>query len=107
MERFPAALNGAPGRARRLIGLLQNDLAAAAGEFYNSLEAPALWKYPLLELFQEFFRENGALAARMSGSGSTTFALARSRGEAEYLLEKLKGKFGSGFWTAVVKTAGE
>jgi len=105
LDRFPAALNGVRGRARRLITLLQTDLAAAAGEFYNSLQAPALHKYPLLELFQEFFRQNGALATLMSGSGSTTFALTRTRDEADDLLEKFKGEFGSSLWTAVVKTA--
>ncbi len=102
LARFPAIVAGTPGRARRLIALLQTSLAAAAPEFYNALEAPALRKYPLLELFQEFFRENGAPAALMSGSGSTTFALAPARAAAETMLEKFKAKFGPGFWTAIV-----
>src|SRR5258706_15102733 len=72
LPRFPAALNGQPGRAAKLIKVLQSgQLAAAAAEFYNSLEPPALPKFPLLELFQEFLRANGALVALMSGSGST------------------------------------
>ena len=76
LARFPDALNGRPGRAQKLIAALQTvDLAAASAEFYNSLEAPALEKYPVLALFQEFLRANGALAALMSGSGSTTFAI--------------------------------
>jgi 4-diphosphocytidyl-2-C-methyl-D-erythritol kinase len=104
LTHFPAALRGAPGRAGRLISLLQSDLAAAAGQFYNSLEAPALHKYPLLSLFQDFFRENGALATLMSGSGSTTFALAKDQAAAETLLENLKAKFGATLWTAIVKT---
>jgi 4-diphosphocytidyl-2C-methyl-D-erythritol kinase len=97
---FPAAAHGTPGRAQRLIALLQTSLAAA--EFYNSLEAPALRKYPLLALFQEFFRDNGASATLMSGSGSTTFALTPVRDAAENMLEKFKAKFGPNFWTAVV-----
>ena len=92
-----------PGRAERLVSLLQTDLSAASREFYNSLEAPALRKYPLLELFQQFFREHGALATLMSGSGSTTFALAATRDQGERLLEMLKAKFGPNFWTAIVK----
>jgi 4-diphosphocytidyl-2C-methyl-D-erythritol kinase len=88
-----------------LISVLQTDAEGAGREFYNSLEAPALRKYPLLELFQENFRENGALGTLMSGSGSTTFALARSKDAAETLLERLKGKFGAKRWTAMVKTA--
>jgi len=107
LARFPAALHGTPGRARRLImALLKTGLEAAAAEFYNSLEAPVLWKYPLLELFQEFFRENGAAAALMSGSGSTTFALTPTRDAAETLLEKFKAKFGLGMWTAIVPSQG-
>jgi 4-diphosphocytidyl-2-C-methyl-D-erythritol kinase len=102
LARFPAALHGAPGRAGRLIALLQTSLEAAAPEFYNSLEAPVLRKYPLLELFQEFFRQNGAPATLMSGSGSTTFAVTSTRAAAETLLEKFKAKFGSGMWTAIV-----
>ena len=102
LAHFPAAVHGTPGRARRLVALLQASLQAAAAELYNALEAPALRKYPLLELFQEFFRENGAPATLMSGSGSATFALAPARADAETMLEKFKVKFGPDFWTAVV-----
>jgi 4-diphosphocytidyl-2-C-methyl-D-erythritol kinase len=99
---FPEAVHGSPGKARRLIALLQTSLEKAGAEFYNSLEAPALRKYPLLELFQQFFRENGAAATLMSGSGSATFALAPAGAAAEAMLEKFKGKFGTQIWTAAV-----
>jgi 4-diphosphocytidyl-2-C-methyl-D-erythritol kinase len=103
LARFPAALNGQPGRAQRLLSRLQNaDLPTAAVEFYNSLEAPALQKYPLLALFQEFLRANGAAAALMSGSGSTTFAVVHGLDAASALEEKFKAKFGAANWTAVV-----
>lgn len=103
LARFPAALNGTPGRARKLISLLQTaDLAVAGREFYNSLESPALEKYPVLALYQEFFREQGAAATLMSGSGSTTFALFTQRQTAERALEKFKPKFGENCWTAIV-----
>jgi 4-diphosphocytidyl-2-C-methyl-D-erythritol kinase len=103
LARFPSALNGTPGRAQKLIGLLQtSDLRTAGAEFYNSLEAPALDKYPLLSLFQQFLRENGAAATLMSGSGSTTFAVADDLAAAEKLAEKFKGKFGETNWVAVV-----
>ncbi len=103
LARFPDALNGRPGRAQKLIAGLQTvDLAAASAEFYNSLEAPALEKYPVLALFQEFLRTNGALAALMSGSGSTTFAIVESVTAGESLVEKFKTKFGGNAWTAVV-----
>jgi 4-diphosphocytidyl-2-C-methyl-D-erythritol kinase len=103
LARFPGALNGRPGRARELVDLLQrSDPAAAGAAFYNSLESPALEKYPLLALFQEFFRANGAAATLMSGSGSTTFALAASENAAEEWVAKLKEKFGARIWTAIV-----
>jgi 4-diphosphocytidyl-2-C-methyl-D-erythritol kinase len=103
LARFPAALHGVPGRAQKLISRLQTkELAATSAEFYNSLEAPALEKYPLLVLFQEFLRDNGAAAALMSGSGSTTFALVAGQAAAEALAEKFKGKFGEHNWLAVV-----
>ena len=73
----------------------------AGREFYNSLEAPALAKYPWLAVLQDFLRENGASAALMSGSGSTTFAIAPDLCGAQELEERVKGKFGR-CWTVVV-----
>lgn len=103
LAQFPEALNGRPGRAGKLISVLQTaDLKAAAAEFYNSLEVPALKKYPLLALFQEFLRENGAAGTLMSGSGSTTFAMIQSEAVAQALAEKVKQKFGSSNWITVV-----
>jgi 4-diphosphocytidyl-2-C-methyl-D-erythritol kinase len=102
LARFPAALNGRPGRAQELMVLLNTaDLGKAAVAFYNSLEAPALEKYPLLALYQEFLRARGAPAVLMSGSGSTTFAIARGEAEARDLEQGIRQKFGP-CWTAVV-----
>lgn len=102
LARFPDALNGKIGRAQQLIGLLQGtDLAAAGRAFYNSLEAPALPKHPLLAMYQEFLRANGAPGVLMSGSGSTTFALTATRDAADRLRERFQSKFGPTAWTAV------
>jgi 4-diphosphocytidyl-2-C-methyl-D-erythritol kinase len=104
LSRFPEALNGKAGWAKELISKLQgNDWPAVADGFYNSLEAPALEKFPILALFQEFLRANGALAALMSGSGSTTFAICENVSAAESLAEKFKSKFGENCWLAIVK----
>ncbi|MEK7708009.1 MAG: 4-(cytidine 5'-diphospho)-2-C-methyl-D-erythritol kinase [Verrucomicrobiota bacterium] len=103
LARFPAALNGQPGLGQRLVSLLQTgDLHASGRALYNSLEAPALEKYPLLALFQEFLRSHGAAATLMSGSGSTTFAIVPGAKAAETLREKFNGKFGQTGWTKVV-----
>jgi 4-diphosphocytidyl-2-C-methyl-D-erythritol kinase len=101
LKRFPEALHGRSGRAGELIEQLQQPTSGAGRlSFYNSLEAPALEKYPLLALYQEFLRETGALATLMSGSGSTTFALAPDARRASALEEKVRAKFGP-CWTAV------
>ncbi|MFN7140291.1 MAG: 4-(cytidine 5'-diphospho)-2-C-methyl-D-erythritol kinase, partial [Limisphaerales bacterium] len=106
LKNFPEALNGQPGRAQNLIELLNSsDLQTASAEFYNSLEAPALKKYPLLYLFQEFFREQGAVTL-MSGSGSTTFALIKGKSEGTELQQKFISKFGDKFWTALLELNG-
>ena len=103
LARFPEALNGKAGRAKDLISKLQgNNWPGVADAFYNSLEAPALRKYPILGLFQEFLRANGAAVTLMSGSGSTTFALVPERPAAERLVEHFKAHFGASNWTAVV-----
>jgi 4-diphosphocytidyl-2-C-methyl-D-erythritol kinase len=103
LARFPAALNGQPGRAQKLVSLLRaGDRLASGHALYNSLEAPALEKYPLLALFQEFLRSHGAAATLMSGSGSTTFAVVHDTKTAARLREKFVGKFGQTCWTRVV-----
>ncbi|HTV63049.1 MAG TPA: 4-(cytidine 5'-diphospho)-2-C-methyl-D-erythritol kinase [Verrucomicrobiae bacterium] len=103
LARFPEALNGRPGRAGELIAKLRaNDWPGAAGGFFNSLEAPAFEKFPVLKLYQEFFAANGALATLMSGSGSTTFAIAENTTAAESLAEKFKSRFGQNGWMGIV-----
>jgi 4-diphosphocytidyl-2-C-methyl-D-erythritol kinase len=103
LARFPEALHGRPGRARKLLALLQRaDLKSAGAEFYNSLEAPALEKYPILALYQQFLRANGAAATLMSGSGSTTFAILENPAAAQALAENFKARFGPALWIAVV-----
>ena len=102
LAKFPSALNGEAGRAAKLISLLNaGDLRRAGREFYNSLEAPALEKYPWLAVLQDFLRDNGAAVALMSGSGSTTFAVTHDLCGAQELEERVQEKFGR-CWTAVV-----
>jgi 4-diphosphocytidyl-2-C-methyl-D-erythritol kinase len=103
LARFPEALNGQAGRATALVERLQTKtLADAAGCFFNSLEAPAFDKFPVLQLYQEFLSENGALVSLMSGSGSTTFAIAENLAAADTLAEKFKSRFGDRGWMATV-----
>jgi 4-diphosphocytidyl-2-C-methyl-D-erythritol kinase len=102
LVRFPEALHGRQGRAENLVRILNTfDLSTAAGEFYNSLEAPVLEKYPVLEIYQKFLHERGAAVALMSGSGSTTFGIFSSPDAAKGAEEKVKEKFGP-CWTVAV-----
>lgn len=103
LARYPEALNGRPGRAAGLIGVLAGgDLPGAMAGLYNSLEAPALDKYPILRLFQEFLKERGAAGTLMSGSGSTTFAIFPDRASGEAAIGAFEGEFGRAGWTRVV-----
>jgi len=102
LARFPKALCGRPGRAQALAGLLSGaSLSEAAKEFYNSLEAPAFEKFPILQLYQEFLRTEGADAALMSGSGSTTFAVVKNPDTARELEARFRARFGQ-CWTAAI-----
>lgn len=114
LARFPKDQNGTPGRAEKLVAALQTAdfLAPTGGEsrgeetldnFYNSLEAPAFDKFPVLQLYKEFFLEHGALVSLMSGSGSTTFAITKNLATAEALAEKFKSQFGDNGWLATVE----
>ena len=104
LARFPKDQNGTAGRAEKLVAALQtNDWPAIAAGFYNSLEAPAFDKFPVLKFYKDFLWENGALVSLMSGSGSTTFAIAENLAAAEQLAEKFKSQFGDKGWMATVE----
>ena len=97
LARFPDALQGRPGRAESLAtSLALGNLNPA--EFYNSLECPVLEKFPLLAMFIEFLRGQGALAAMMSGSGSTTFGIFSDAAACDRAKESFIEKFGSFCW---------
>jgi 4-diphosphocytidyl-2-C-methyl-D-erythritol kinase len=99
----PEARNGVPGRAAELVRHLRaGDLSGAVARLYNALERPVFQKFPMLALYQDFCRDSGAIAALMSGSGSTTFAWVRGQVEAEALRERFLGHFGKQCWTAIV-----
>jgi 4-diphosphocytidyl-2-C-methyl-D-erythritol kinase len=102
LGRFPSALNGKRGRAADFVQRLSRDSIDALRFLYNSLEAPALEKFPLLRLFQEFFRAEGLAGTLMSGSGSSTFALAPDQSTAARVVTKFQTHFGSSLWIRTV-----
>lgn len=108
LARFPEARAGRAGRARELIHALQRGrLDEAGAQLYNSLEAPVLDKYPILALYQDFFRRHGAAGSLMSGSGSTTFALFSDADQARAAIEPFQRRFGETAWARVVPISAE
>lgn len=97
---------GRPGRAQQLVARLQSgSLEEAAEGFSNALEAPVLKKYPVLELYQKFLKEQGAAAALMSGSGSSTFALFTDLAQGRRAAELMPRRFGGNLWIHLVPLA--
>jgi 4-diphosphocytidyl-2-C-methyl-D-erythritol kinase len=62
-----------------------------AAQMINDLEAPIARHYPEIEQMKLTLRRAGALAAAMSGSGSTVFGLFQKRGDASTAVERLSG----------------
>jgi 4-diphosphocytidyl-2-C-methyl-D-erythritol kinase len=62
-----------------------------AAQMINDLEAPIARHHPEIDQMRTALRRAGALAAAMSGSGSTVFGLFQKRREAESALERLAG----------------
>ncbi len=101
---FPNSIKGQPGKAQQLADSLRNtsDWKVMAPLFQNSLEAAVFHKYPILSLYKQFLIDQGSLAALMSGSGSTLFALLSDKDTAENLQKRFENRFGNHHWSAVV-----
>lgn len=102
LAAFPEGLNGKGGRANALASVLRKGTLREAGSgLFNSLEFPVLQKHPILRLYQEFLRGEGAAGTLMSGSGSSTFALFASENEAQEAAFKFRKHFGETGWLAI------
>ena len=62
-----------------------------AAQMINDLEGPIARHHPEIEQMKTALRRAGALAAAMSGSGSTVFGLFQKRGDAVVAVERLSG----------------
>jgi 4-diphosphocytidyl-2-C-methyl-D-erythritol kinase len=62
------------------------------GLLENDLENVIFRRYPELEEFKRFFRDQGAMLSLVTGSGSAVFGLFPGRGMAQEALDKLRGK---------------
>jgi 4-diphosphocytidyl-2-C-methyl-D-erythritol kinase len=62
-----------------------------AAQMINDLEGPIVRHHPEIEQMKTALRRAGALAAAMSGSGSTVFGLFQKRKDAVLAVERLSG----------------
>jgi 4-diphosphocytidyl-2-C-methyl-D-erythritol kinase len=62
-----------------------------AAQMINDLEAPIARHHPEVDQMRTALRRAGALAASMSGSGSTVFGLFQKRADAAAAVERLAG----------------
>lgn len=85
--------------------LAEDDLAGVCRALYNSLEAPSVGKFPVLQLLKDAMREAGAAGALMSGSGATVFGLFADRKAAEAAGMRIREQFGPSMWTQATRFA--
>ncbi len=83
--------------------LAADDLAGVSRALYNSLEAPSVKKFPVLDLLKRALRDAGAAGALMSGSGATVFGLFAAKAVAEKAAEQIRARFGPSMWTQVAR----
>ncbi len=88
-----------------LRALAEDDLAGISRCLFNSLEAPSIRKFPVLELIKDAMRDGGATGALMSGSGATVFGLFPNAKLAKASARKVHEQFGPSMWTQVAKFA--
>ena len=81
--------------------LTGGDLPAAVRGMVNTLEGPALRKFPMLELLKESLVRNGCIGSMMSGSGATVFGVAGDRASAERAMVAARAEFGDTMWMIV------
>jgi 4-diphosphocytidyl-2-C-methyl-D-erythritol kinase len=86
------------GQAAREPQYVPGPWPSRAAQMINDLEAPIARHYPEIEQMKLALRRAGALAAAMSGSGSTVFGLFQKQREAATAVDRLSG---SG-WRAVL-----
>jgi 4-diphosphocytidyl-2-C-methyl-D-erythritol kinase len=77
------------------------ETATEWGKLRNDLEPAVLPKYVFLALLKDWLKEQSqTLFALMAGSGSTIFAIVRSRADGETLQARFRAQFGEGTWSA-------
>ena len=93
-----------PGREGPPLILIQCDGLKLTLHPRNDLECPVESKFVWIRSAREWLeKQPGVLAARMSGSGSTVFALWKSEGEAKKATTPAREYFGNDAWLQVAQ----
>ncbi len=93
-----------PDNKKMQIALENKDLKSICQNLRNVLENVTISAYPEIEKIKHFMCKSGALAAMMSGSGPTVFAIVENTNIAADIAEKLKSKFDAAVF--ITKTTG-
>jgi len=89
---------GAGGAMRREAQYVPGPWPSRAAQMINDLEAPIARHHPEIDQMRAALRRSGALAAAMTGSGSTVFGLFQRRRDATAAVGRLAG----GAWRALL-----
>ena len=89
---------GAGGATRREAQYVPGPWPSRAAQMINDLETPIARHHPEIDQMRAALRRSGALAAAMTGSGSTVFGLFQRRRDATAAVERLAG----GAWRALL-----
>jgi 4-diphosphocytidyl-2-C-methyl-D-erythritol kinase len=101
-----AGLTAPPPEVSLLLrALAEDDLEGVSRCLFNSLEAPSVRKFPVLELIKKAMRDDGAAGALMSGSGATVFGLFSDTEAARRSAANVRGQFGPSTWVKVTRFA--
>ena len=93
-----------PGREGQPLLLTQLDGSGLTLRPRNDLERPVESKFLWIQSAREWLeKQSGVLAARMSGSGSTVFALWKSESEAKKTASAARDYFGGEAWLQVAQ----
>lgn len=82
-----------PDTARIVKGLQTGDLTAVAGSLGNVLEPVLVGEFPEIGETISFLKDNGAVAARMTGAGPTVFGLFDSYDEVKKIAARAGQRF--------------
>ncbi|MCF7854259.1 MAG: 4-(cytidine 5'-diphospho)-2-C-methyl-D-erythritol kinase [Candidatus Pacebacteria bacterium] len=80
------------------LAMAKGDLTRAARHMFNAFEVPVCRKFPVIELIMTFLEEQGALAARLTGSGPTVFGVHEEVGVAQRAASAVRDSFVRAYW---------